>query len=71
MESIVHTYTIQWVGPFLSYEELKEHCKNGRCKNRGKEAICSDPGLFSFLGIRNGKENKSLPILACTQEKKQ
>lgn len=58
MESIVHTYTIQWVGPFLSYEELKEHCKNGRCKNRGKEATCSDPGLFSFYFFSGNKKWK-------------
>lgn len=27
MEDIKHTYTIQWVGPFLSYEDYREYIK--------------------------------------------
>lgn len=28
METIKHTYTIQWVGPFLSYEAYRQYLKD-------------------------------------------
>lgn len=54
MEDILHTYTIQWVGPFASYAEMKEHYK---VKKR-REGVCSDPGLFSFYYFSGNKKWK-------------
>lgn len=54
MEEILHTYAIQWVGPFSSYAEMKEHYK----VKRRREGICSDPGLFSFYYFSGNKKWK-------------
>lgn len=39
MEDIKHTYTIQWVGPFMSYDDYKNYLKS-------EETI--SPDLFSI-----------------------
>jgi hypothetical protein len=42
MEDITKTFTIQWVGPFTSLDDLRKYSKRGR-----KAEVC-DPGLFNF-----------------------
>ena len=52
MDDIIHTYTIQWKGPFASYEQLKESCKK-----RKKRNICTSI-LFSFYYFSGNKKWK-------------
>jgi hypothetical protein len=52
MEDIRHIYTIQWVGPFNSYEALKVYIKRGR-NNEVAEA-----SLFSFYYFEGNKKWK-------------
>lgn len=52
MDDIIHTYTIQWKGPFASYEQLKESCKKGR------KGTFAHPGLFSFYYFSGNKKWK-------------
>lgn len=52
MIEILHTYTIQWVGPFKSYNELRDYCKKGR------KEVYAHPSLFSFYYFRGNKKWK-------------
>lgn len=52
MHDIIHSYTIQWVGPFTSDEHLKEYCKEGEKKNNK----VAHPGLFSFYYFSGNKK---------------
>jgi hypothetical protein len=52
MEEINHTYTIQWVGPFYTYDELKEYVE------RGQNEEVADSCLFSFYYFEGNKKWK-------------
>lgn len=54
MEDILRIYTIQWVGPFSNYAEMKEHYK----VKKQQEGQCSHPGLFSFYYFSGNKKWK-------------
>lgn len=50
MEEINHTYTIQWVGPFNTYNALKDYVK------RGRNNEVAHSSLFSFYYFEGNKK---------------
>jgi hypothetical protein len=54
MEDIKKTFTIQWVGPFASLDELRDYCQKG---SKEEPEVCPS-GLFNFYYFTGRNKQK-------------